>query len=90
MFFLIGLGLGDAEDITVKGLDIVRRANKVYLEAYTSILTVGVDKLVCKTSKDHLLIDHKYIIIKYHDSNFVKIIAQFTRCNFPAARILPV
>jgi diphthine methyl ester synthase len=46
MFYLVGLGLGDAEDITAKGLDIVRRAERVYLESYTSILTVGVEKLV--------------------------------------------
>jgi diphthine synthase len=45
MFYVIGLGLGDAEDITVKGLNVVRRALRVYLEAYTSILTVGVEAL---------------------------------------------
>ncbi|KAI1280644.1 Diphthine methyl ester synthase [Halotydeus destructor] len=38
MLYLIGLGLGDPQDITVKGLDIVRSVDKVYLEAYTSIL----------------------------------------------------
>ena len=31
----------DATDITVKGLEVVRKASRVYLEAYTSILTVG-------------------------------------------------
>ncbi|XP_030062965.1 diphthine methyl ester synthase isoform X2 [Microcaecilia unicolor] len=36
MFYLIGLGLGDAKDITVKGLEIVRQCSRVYLEAYTS------------------------------------------------------
>ncbi|XP_021923092.1 diphthine methyl ester synthase isoform X2 [Zootermopsis nevadensis] len=41
MFFIIGLGLGEAEDITVKGLEIVKKAERVYLEVYTSILTVG-------------------------------------------------
>ena len=46
MFYLIGLGLGDAEDITVKGLRIVKNAKRVYLEAYTSILTVGKEALV--------------------------------------------
>ncbi|XP_059053142.1 diphthine methyl ester synthase [Achroia grisella] len=45
MFYLIGLGLGDAKDITVKGLDIVKKCDKVLLEAYTSILTVGKDAL---------------------------------------------
>ena len=46
MFYLIGLGLGDAKDITVKGLEVVKAAKRVYLEAYTSILTVGKDALV--------------------------------------------
>ena len=46
MFYLVGLGLADAKDITVKGLEIVKSASKVYLEAYTSILTVGKDALV--------------------------------------------
>lgn len=46
MLYLVGLGLCDATDITVKGLEIVRRASRVYLEAYTSILTVGKEALV--------------------------------------------
>ena len=46
MLYLIGLGLGDAKDITVKGLEIVKSAERVYLEAYTSILTVGKEELV--------------------------------------------
>ena len=46
MLYLVGLGLGDARDITVRGLEIVKAASRVYLEAYTSILTVGRDELV--------------------------------------------
>ena len=46
MLYLIGLGLGDAEDISIKGLEVVKNAKEVYLEAYTSILTVGKDALV--------------------------------------------
>lgn len=46
MFYLIGLGLGDAKDVTVKGLEIIRKCDKVLLEGYTSILTVGKDVLV--------------------------------------------
>ncbi|XP_020370538.1 diphthine methyl ester synthase [Rhincodon typus] len=45
MLYLIGLGLGDARDITVKGLEIVRSCSRVYLEAYTSLLTVGKEVL---------------------------------------------
>ncbi|XP_045776411.1 diphthine methyl ester synthase [Maniola jurtina] len=45
MFYLVGLGLGDAKDITVQGLEIVKKCDKVLLEGYTSILTVGKDAL---------------------------------------------
>lgn len=38
MFTLVGLGLGDVKDITVRGLEAVRAADKVFLEAYTSFL----------------------------------------------------
>jgi len=41
MLYFIGLGLGDVKDITVKGLEIVRKCERVYLEAYTSVLTYG-------------------------------------------------
>ncbi|CAB3404581.1 unnamed protein product [Caenorhabditis bovis] len=44
VFYLIGLGLGDIEDITVKGLNIVKKCKRVHLEAYTSILCYGLDK----------------------------------------------
>ena len=53
MLYLVGLGLCDATDITVKGLEIVRRASRVYLEAYTSILTVGKEALVGKGSANY-------------------------------------
>lgn len=48
MLYLVGLGLADETDITVKGLDVVKRAERVYLEAYTSILLVDKEKLVNK------------------------------------------
>eukprot|EP01059_Diplonema_ambulator_P033770 TRINITY_DN7209_c0_g1_i1.p1 TRINITY_DN7209_c0_g1~~TRINITY_DN7209_c0_g1_i1.p1 ORF type:complete len:292 (+),score=107.66 TRINITY_DN7209_c0_g1_i1:1001-1876(+) len=37
-FHLVGLGLGDEKDITLKGLECVKKCDVVYLEAYTSIL----------------------------------------------------
>ena len=58
MLYLVGLGLGSAADITVRGLEVVRRASRVYLEAYTSILTVGKEALVSK-------IFHYYFLVKY-------------------------
>lgn len=46
MLVVVGLGLADETDITVKGLNVVKAASRVYLEAYTSILLVDKDKLV--------------------------------------------
>ena len=38
MLYIIGLGLSDLEDITVKGLNAIQSSDRVYLEHYTSIL----------------------------------------------------
>jgi hypothetical protein len=46
MLFLIGLGLGDENDVTVKGANAIRSCSKVFLEMYTSVLGVDVKKLV--------------------------------------------
>jgi Tetrapyrrole (Corrin/Porphyrin) Methylases len=46
MLYLVGLGLADETDITLKGLQIVKQADRVYLEAYTSVLLVDKAKLV--------------------------------------------
>ncbi|KAJ5614009.1 Diphthine methyl ester synthase [Penicillium herquei] len=45
MLHLVGLGLADETDITVRGLEIVKRADRVYLEAYTAVLLVDKEKL---------------------------------------------
>jgi diphthine synthase len=45
MLYLIGLGLNDEHDITLRGLELVRRCSEVLLEAYTSVLTVPVERL---------------------------------------------
>lgn len=55
MLYLVGLGLSDETDITVKGLEIVKKASRVYLEAYTSILLVDQAVLVSECSFYHLL-----------------------------------
>jgi hypothetical protein len=49
MLFLVGLGLADERDITVKGLEIVKKAQRVYLEAYTAVLLVEKEVLVSTT-----------------------------------------
>ncbi|KAJ8040343.1 Diphthine methyl ester synthase [Holothuria leucospilota] len=61
MFYFIGLGLGDAKDITVKGLEIVKGAKRVYLEAYTSILTDGKEKLEEFYGREVILADRDMV-----------------------------
>uniref|UniRef100_A0A4W6FWM8 diphthine methyl ester synthase n=1 Tax=Lates calcarifer TaxID=8187 RepID=A0A4W6FWM8_LATCA len=61
MLYLIGLGLGDAADITVKGLEAVRRCSRVYLEAYTSVLTVGKEALEEYYGKQLILADRDLV-----------------------------
>lgn len=46
MLYLVGLGLSDETDITVKGLEVVKKSSRIYLEAYTSILLVDQAVLV--------------------------------------------
>lgn len=36
--YMIGLGLGDEKDITIKGLEAIKSCDYIYLEHYTSIL----------------------------------------------------
>ena len=43
---LIDFGQEDVKDITVKGLEVVRCCSQVYLEAYSSVLTVEKEVLV--------------------------------------------
>ncbi|KAJ0032829.1 hypothetical protein NQD34_002910 [Periophthalmus magnuspinnatus] len=61
VLFLIGLGLGDAQDITVKGLAAVKRCSRVYLEVYTSILTEGKEKLEEFYGKELILADRDLV-----------------------------
>ncbi|KAI8509936.1 diphthine synthase [Branchiostoma belcheri] len=61
MLYLVGLGLGDAKDITVKGLEVVKRAKRVFLEAYTSILTCGKDALEEFYGREVILADRDMV-----------------------------
>ncbi len=45
MLHLIGVGLSDPDDITVKGLEKTKSADEVYLEGYTSKLNTTQDEL---------------------------------------------
>ena len=38
MFYLVGLGLFDAKDISLKGLECLKSVDKIYAEFFTSRL----------------------------------------------------
>ncbi|KAJ7032749.1 tetrapyrrole methylase [Mycena alexandri] len=61
MFYIIGLGLCDEKDITVRGLEAVKGATRVYLEAYTSILMVQKDRLEAFYGKELILADRDMV-----------------------------
>ncbi|GAB2286420.1 hypothetical protein Dimus_020828 [Dionaea muscipula] len=42
MLYIIGLGLGDEKDITLRGLEAGKRCQRIYIEAYTSLLSFGL------------------------------------------------
>jgi diphthine synthase len=45
VLYIVGLGLGDEKDITVRGLECVKSCKRLYLEYYTSILGIDNSKL---------------------------------------------
>ncbi|KAL1122663.1 hypothetical protein AAG570_002990 [Ranatra chinensis] len=61
MFFIVGIGLGGVKDITVKGLEVVKSADEVYLENYTSILSVGKESLEEYYGRELKLADREFV-----------------------------
>jgi diphthine methyl ester synthase len=45
MLSLVGVGLGNHEDITLKGLSLVKKADKIYLDVYTSFFSDNISEL---------------------------------------------
>ena len=45
VFYFIGLGLSNPEDISVRGLRLVQGAKRVYLEMYTAILMASQEEI---------------------------------------------
>ncbi|EAQ87763.1 conserved hypothetical protein [Chaetomium globosum CBS 148.51] len=61
MLYLVGLGLSDETDITVKGLEVVKKASRVYLEAYTSILLVDQSVLESYYGRSIVVADREMV-----------------------------
>ncbi|KAH6996418.1 tetrapyrrole methylase [Ilyonectria sp. MPI-CAGE-AT-0026] len=61
MLYLVGLGLSDETDITVKGLEVAKNASRVYLEAYTSILLVNQSVLEAYYGRSIIVADREMV-----------------------------
>lgn len=59
--YMIGIGLNDEKDISVKGLEIVKQAKMIFLESYTSILQVPLNKLEEFYGKKVILADRNLV-----------------------------
>ncbi len=65
VLFLIGLGLHDKKDISLKGLEAVKRCSEVYLENYTSKLACPVSELEELYGKRIVLADRELVEQKF-------------------------
>jgi len=45
VLYFIGIGLYDERDVSLRGLEVIKKCNVVYLENYTSVLSCDVKKL---------------------------------------------
>jgi len=65
--YLIGIGLNDEKDISVKGFEAVEECEYVYLEGYTSVLQCTVEDLE-KFYKKKIIIADRELVEKHADS----------------------
>lgn len=61
MLSLIGIGLHDEKDISVKGLERVQKADIVYLETYTSILQCSLEDMEKFYEKEIISVDRAFV-----------------------------
>ena len=59
--YLIGIGLSDPKDISLKGLEILKKCDKVYLENYTSLLNCSKEELESLYGKQITLADRNLV-----------------------------
>ena len=65
VLYLIGLGLCNEKDITVRGLEYIKQSDYIYMEYYTSILGIESAKLEEYYGKKIILADREMIEIGF-------------------------
>lgn len=61
VLYVIGLGLSDEKDITIRGLEAVKKCNRLFLEYYTSVLGVDTSRLEEIYGKPVILADRNMV-----------------------------
>lgn len=61
MLYLIGIGLAEPEDVSVKGLQIAKKCAKTYLESYTSKLSCSHEELEKIYGKKIILANRAFV-----------------------------
>ncbi|MAG45442.1 MAG: diphthine synthase [Nanoarchaeota archaeon] len=74
--YIIGLGLSDEKDISLKALETIKKCKEIYLENYTSLLQVPYKKLENLYKKKIILANRKLI-----ENEFTDVIKKAKRIN---------
>ncbi len=61
VLYIIGLGLYDEKDITLRGLEAINACEKVYLEGYTAVLNTDLKKLESLYNKNIVKLNREQI-----------------------------
>jgi diphthine synthase len=61
MLSIIGIGLNDEKDISVKGLELVKNSDYIYLENYTSKLQCSLETLESFYGKKVILVEREFV-----------------------------
>ena len=59
--YMIGLGLDNEKDITLKGLEAIKKCSKIFLEYYTSRLNCSIEKLEELYGKKIIIADRELV-----------------------------
>lgn len=70
--YFIGIGLNDEKDITLRGLEAVKKCEFIYLEYYTSKLNVPVKKLEDLYGKEVIVADRD-LVENYAEDTILKL-----------------
>ena len=69
--YFIGLGLNDEKDISLKGLEAIKKCKSVYLESYTSLLQVKIENLE-KLYKKKIIIADRTLVENQAEETILK------------------